>query len=269
MNEAPDYPEVINDIYQSRRDALCDGLDRIGWHVAPPKGTMFVWAPIPEPYREMGSLEFAKYLVKEADVATSPGVGFGPGGDGHVRFALIENEQRIGQAVRSLRKALTRLTCLGPAVPRPAQRGRAVTTSAAPKLARIRARDEVNSAAWAVRGSGVRRPSGGRPGPGSRHPAVRPRPRPTSPTPFGAGRRRGTSSWAAPGRAAGRDRPRPWSGSARAHRRRRGAPWCRSPGRCRPASGSSMSMVVTHLGKPQMSRPASQVNDWSTGRRWM
>jgi alanine-synthesizing transaminase len=70
---------------------------------------MFVWAPIPEPYREMGSLEFAKYLVKEADVATSPGVGFGPGGDGHVRFALIENEQRIGQAVRNLRAALTKL----------------------------------------------------------------------------------------------------------------------------------------------------------------
>ena len=64
---------------------------------------MFVWAPIPEPYREMGSLEFAKFLVNEAEVATSPGVGFGPGGDGHVRFALIENEQRIGQAVRNLR----------------------------------------------------------------------------------------------------------------------------------------------------------------------
>ena len=72
-------------------------------------GTMFVWAPIPEPYREMGSLEFAKYLISEADVATSPGVGFGPGGDGHVRFALIENEQRIGQAVRNLRTALTKL----------------------------------------------------------------------------------------------------------------------------------------------------------------
>jgi alanine-synthesizing transaminase len=109
MNEVPDYPKLINDIYQSRRDALCDGLNRIGWEVTPPRGTMFVWAPIPEPYREMGSLEFAKYLVREADVATSPGVGFGPGGDGHVRFALIENEQRVGQGIRSLRKALTRL----------------------------------------------------------------------------------------------------------------------------------------------------------------
>ena len=110
MNEAPDYPKEINEIYRSRRDALCDGLNRIGWHLAPPKGTMFVWAPIPEPYREMGSLEFSKYLVQEADVATSPGVGFGPGGDGHVRFALIENEQRIGQGVRSLRKALAKLS---------------------------------------------------------------------------------------------------------------------------------------------------------------
>jgi alanine-synthesizing transaminase len=109
MNEAPDYPKFINETYQARRDALCDGLNRIGWEVTPPRGTMFVWAPIPEPYREMGSLEFSKFLVTEADVATSPGVGFGPGGDEHVRFALIENEQRIGQGVRSLRRALTRL----------------------------------------------------------------------------------------------------------------------------------------------------------------
>jgi alanine-synthesizing transaminase len=70
---------------------------------------MFVWAPIPEPYLEMGSLEFSSFLVSEAQVATSPGVGFGPGGDGHVRFALIENEQRIGQAVRNLRRTLTKL----------------------------------------------------------------------------------------------------------------------------------------------------------------
>jgi alanine-synthesizing transaminase len=109
MNEAPDYPKVVNEIYQSRRDALCDGLDRIGWHIDKPKGTMFVWAPIPEPYAEMGSLEFAKFLVEEGKVAVSPGMGFGPGGEGFVRFALIENEQRIGQAVRSLRKALTKL----------------------------------------------------------------------------------------------------------------------------------------------------------------
>jgi len=109
LNEAYDFPKEVNEIYQSRRDALCTGLHRIGWEIEPPKGTMFVWAPIPEQYSDMGSIEFASYLVKEANVATSPGVGFGPGGDRHVRFALIENEQRIQQAVRNLRRALTRL----------------------------------------------------------------------------------------------------------------------------------------------------------------
>jgi alanine-synthesizing transaminase len=110
LNEDPDHPREVLPIYQARRDALCDGLDRIGWELTPPMGTMFVWAPIPEPYREMGSVEFASFLVREANVATSPGVGFGPGGDGHVRFALIENEQRISQAVRNLRKALVKLS---------------------------------------------------------------------------------------------------------------------------------------------------------------
>ncbi len=109
MNEAPDYPKVVNEIYQSRRDALIDGLNRIGWEIDKPKGTMFVWAPIPEPYREMGSLEFSKFLVTEARVATSPGVGFGKGGEGFVRFALIENEQRIAQGVRTLKRTLTKL----------------------------------------------------------------------------------------------------------------------------------------------------------------
>ena len=109
MNEAPDYPLEVNSIYRSRRDALCDGLNRIGWELEKPRGTMFVWAPIPEPYREMGSLEFSKHLVTEAEVATSPGVGFGKGGEGFVRFALIENEQRVNQAVRNLRRALTKL----------------------------------------------------------------------------------------------------------------------------------------------------------------
>ena len=109
LNEAADHPRQVQPVYQSRRDALCGGLQRIGWEVQPPRGTMFVWAPIPEPYRSMGSVEFASFLVREARVATSPGVGFGPGGDGHVRFALIENEQRIGQAVRNLRRALPKL----------------------------------------------------------------------------------------------------------------------------------------------------------------
>ena len=109
MNEAPEYPAEVNAIYSSRRDALCDGLNRIGWELERPRGTMFAWAPIPEPYQEMGSLEFAKYLVTEAEVATSPGVGFGRGGEGFVRFALIENEQRVNQAVRNLRRVLTKL----------------------------------------------------------------------------------------------------------------------------------------------------------------
>jgi len=109
MNEATDYPEHLRVIYQSRRDTLIEGLNRIGWDVRAPRGSMFIWAPMPEPYREMGSLEFSRFLIESADVATSPGVGFGEGGDGHVRFALIENELRTSQAIRNLRKALTKL----------------------------------------------------------------------------------------------------------------------------------------------------------------
>jgi alanine-synthesizing transaminase len=109
LNESPDYPKLVQEIYQSRRDTLCNGLDRIGWPITPPMGTMFVWSPIPEPYRDMGSIEFSSFLVREANVATSPGVGFGPGGDGHVRFALIENEHRTKQAIRNLRRALPKL----------------------------------------------------------------------------------------------------------------------------------------------------------------
>jgi len=109
INEAPDFPAEQNAIYQVRRDTLCEGLNRIGWEIEPPKGTMFAWAPIPEPYRDLGSIEFAKLLVTEAEVAVSPGVGFGPDGDGHVRFAMIENEQRTAQAIRNLRRALVKL----------------------------------------------------------------------------------------------------------------------------------------------------------------
>ncbi|MEY2568881.1 MAG: alanine-synthesizing transaminase [Actinomycetota bacterium] len=109
MNEAGEYPKEVNEIYQARRDALCDGLVRIGWEVTKPKGTMFLWAPIPAAYADMNSMEFASFLVKEAAVAVSPGNGFGPGGEGYVRFALIENEQRITQAVRNLKKALPKL----------------------------------------------------------------------------------------------------------------------------------------------------------------
>ncbi len=109
MNEEPDYPKVANEIYRGRRDALVDGLARVGWEIEKPKGTMFVWAPIPEPYNEMTSLEFCTMLVEDGKVAVSPGGGFGPGGEGFVRFALVENEQRIAQAVRGIKRALTKL----------------------------------------------------------------------------------------------------------------------------------------------------------------
>jgi alanine-synthesizing transaminase len=109
MNEVPEFPKEVNAIYQGRRDALIDGLARVGWEIEKPQGTMFVWAPIPTAYEELGSLEFAKMLVHDAKVAVSPGVGFGPGGEGFVRFALVENEHRIGQAVRGIRRALTKL----------------------------------------------------------------------------------------------------------------------------------------------------------------
>ena len=113
MSDAPDYPREVCEVYRSRRDALCDGLARIGWPVERPRGTMFVWAELPEPYRALGSHEFALRLAREAKVAVSPGAGFGPGGDGHVRFALVENEQRILQAVRSIRRALPELAGVG------------------------------------------------------------------------------------------------------------------------------------------------------------
>jgi len=106
LNECDDYvPEVVS-IYKRRRDILVDGLNRIGWEVDKPKATMFVWARIPEPYRHMDSLSFALFLLDTAKVAVSPGVGFGPSGEGYVRFALVENDQRIAQAVRGIRKAL-------------------------------------------------------------------------------------------------------------------------------------------------------------------
>ncbi len=95
----------MNATYESRRNALIDGLRLAGWDVEPPKATMFVWAPIPEAYREMGSLEFCKFLLKEGQVAVSPGIGFGPDGEGFVRFALVENEHRIRQATRGIKRA--------------------------------------------------------------------------------------------------------------------------------------------------------------------
>jgi alanine-synthesizing transaminase len=98
-----DCVQEISQMYQNRRDVLCDGLNAIGWQVEKPKATMFLWAPIPEHYREMGSLEFSKKLLAEAKVAVSPGIGFGEYGDNFVRFGLIENEHRTRQAVRGIR----------------------------------------------------------------------------------------------------------------------------------------------------------------------
>ncbi len=108
LNGPQDCVAEICETYRRRRDVLVDGLNRSGWPVAKPRATMFVWAPIPEPYRAMGSLEFAKFLLTEAKVAVSPGVGFGQDGDGFVRFALIENEHRTRQAIRGIRHALAR-----------------------------------------------------------------------------------------------------------------------------------------------------------------
>ena len=109
LNEQDEYPAQVSAIYKRRRDVLVDGLNRAGWKVEKPAATMFVWAEIPGPYQDLGSLEFAKYLLREAGVAVSPGIGFGPSGEGHVRFALVENEHRTAQAVKGIRKALTRL----------------------------------------------------------------------------------------------------------------------------------------------------------------
>ncbi|MEH6517368.1 MAG: alanine transaminase [Halioglobus sp.] len=96
----------INEMYKSRRDVLCSGLNAAGWPVEPPKATMFVWAKLPDAYRQMGSLEFSKKLLEEAKVAVSPGIGFGEYGEGYVRFGLIENEHRTRQAIRNIKRMM-------------------------------------------------------------------------------------------------------------------------------------------------------------------
>jgi len=106
LNGPQDCVQEICDTYRVRRDSLIQGLTRAGWDVPKPKGTMFVWARIPEPYRNMGSVEFSKMLIHKAQVAVSPGLGFGEYGDEFVRFALIENQMRINQATRGIKKAL-------------------------------------------------------------------------------------------------------------------------------------------------------------------
>jgi alanine-synthesizing transaminase len=106
LRECEEDTRKICATYQKRRDALISGLKRAGWPVEPPKGSMFVWAPLPEQYKSAGSLEFAKLMMEKALVAVSPGIGFGPMGEGHVRFALIENDHRIRQAARSIKQFL-------------------------------------------------------------------------------------------------------------------------------------------------------------------
>jgi alanine-synthesizing transaminase len=106
LNGPQDCVAEIVATYRSRRDALCDGLTRIGWKVDKPRATMFVWARVPDQYRAMGSLEFSKFLLDRAKVAVSPGIGFGQYGDEYVRFALVENEHRTRQAVQGIKRVL-------------------------------------------------------------------------------------------------------------------------------------------------------------------
>jgi len=107
LNGPQDCVKEICEVHRDRRDALIEGLHRVGWEVPSPKATMFVWAQIPEEFRKMGSVEFSKLLLKEGHVAVSPGLGFGQFGDDHVRFALVENRHRINQALRGIKNVLS------------------------------------------------------------------------------------------------------------------------------------------------------------------
>ena len=106
LNGPEDCIEEMRQTYKRRRDALVDSFGRAGWEIPPPRASMFAWVPVPEKFRALGSLEFSKLLIEKADVAVAPGVGFGEHGDEHVRIALVENEQRIRQAARNLRRFL-------------------------------------------------------------------------------------------------------------------------------------------------------------------
>ena len=107
LNGPQDCVEEIRQVYKSRRDTLIESFGRAGWHIPAPPATMFAWAPLPEPYRDIGSVEFAKLLIEKADVAVSPGLGFGEYGEGYVRIALVENEHRIRQAARNIKRFLS------------------------------------------------------------------------------------------------------------------------------------------------------------------
>lgn len=106
LNGPRDCVDQIREIYKIRRDILCEGLNKIGWDIEKPKGTMFVWAKIPDAFKNLGSIEFSKLLLKEAKVAVSPGIGFGEYGEGFIRFSLVENEHRIRQAIRGIKKLM-------------------------------------------------------------------------------------------------------------------------------------------------------------------
>jgi len=108
LNGPQDCIDDIRKVYKSRRDCLVESFARAGWEIPVPSASMFAWAPIPELYREVGSVEFSKLLVEKADVAVSPGLGFGEYGEGYVRIALVENEHRIRQAARNIKKFLAR-----------------------------------------------------------------------------------------------------------------------------------------------------------------
>ena len=108
LNGPQDCVEDIRQIYKARRDCLVESFARAGWDIPPPPATMFAWAPIPETFRHLGSLEFSKLLMEKADVAVSPGIGFGEYGEGYVRMGLVENEQRVRQAARNIRKFFSR-----------------------------------------------------------------------------------------------------------------------------------------------------------------
>ena len=104
LNGPQDCVDEIRETYKARRDCLVESFGRAGWDIPPPPASMFAWAPIPEPFRHLGSVEFSKLLIEKADVAVSPGIGFGEYGEGYVRIALVENEQRIRQAARNVKK---------------------------------------------------------------------------------------------------------------------------------------------------------------------
>jgi alanine-synthesizing transaminase len=119
LRECDDVPGKICQVYSARRDVLIEGLRQAGWIVAPPKASMFTWARIPEPFQHLGSLEFAKLLMQETQLAVSPGIGFGPMGEGFVRFSLIEEDQRVRQALARVGEFFKAHGAAAPAKPEP------------------------------------------------------------------------------------------------------------------------------------------------------